>query len=136
MSSVNKVTLIGNLGANPDVRKMPDQTTVATISLATTEHWKNKEGAKKENTEWHRIVFYKGLADVVAEYLTKGSLVYIEGKLRTRKWVDQEGVERYVTEIRGDTLKMLGKKEPKDTPDAPKADDVPAPNEMEEDVPM
>jgi single-strand DNA-binding protein len=111
MASLNRVTLIGNLGATPETRYMPDGTPTATISLATTEVWKDKQsGEKKEKTEWHRIVFFQGLADVVSEYLKKGSQIYVEGKLRTRKWMDKEGVERYTTEIVGKDFKMLGKK--------------------------
>lgn len=112
MASLNKSTLIGNLGGDPELRYMPDGTPVATISLATTEAWKNKQtGAKEERTEWHRVVFFRGLAEVVAEYLRKGSQIYIEGRLRTRKWTDKQGIERYTTEIHGDEMQMLGKKE-------------------------
>jgi single-strand DNA-binding protein len=112
MASVNKTTLIGNLGADPELRYMPDGTPVATVSLATTEAWKNKQtGAKEERTEWHRVVFFRGLAEVVAEYLRKGSQIYVEGRLRTRKWTDKQGVDRYTTEIHGDEMQMLGKKE-------------------------
>lgn len=112
MASLNKSTLIGNLGGDPELRYMPDGTPVATISLATTEAWKNKQtGVKEERTEWHRVVFFRGLAEVVAEYLRKGSQIYIEGRLRTRKWTDKQGIERYTTEIHGDEMQMLGKKE-------------------------
>lgn len=135
MTAVNKVTLIGNLGADPETRTMPDKSSVTTISLATTENWKNKAGEKKEHTEWHRVVFYKGLADIVAEHMTKGSQVYIEGKLRTRKWEDKEGNDRYTTEVIGQELKMLGKKEPK-VPEAPKSGELPPTYEMEEEFPV
>lgn len=112
MASLNKTQLIGNLGADVDSRFMPDGTPVATISLATTEVWKDKNsGEKQERTEWHRVVFFRGLAEVVAKYLGKGSQIYVEGRLRTRKWTDREGVERYTTEIIADEMQMLGKKE-------------------------
>ncbi|MCF7970120.1 MAG: single-stranded DNA-binding protein [Methylococcaceae bacterium] len=106
---LNKVTLIGNLGADPDVRYMPTGGAVTTISLATTFRWKDKQsGERKENTEWHRVVFYNRLAEVVGEYLRKGSQVYIEGRLQTRKWQDKEGVDRYSTEIIASEMHMLG----------------------------
>lgn len=112
MASLNKTQLIGNLGADVDSRFMPDGTPVATISLATTEVWKDKtSGEKKERTEWHRVVFFRGLAETVAKYLGKGSQIYVEGRLRTRKWTDKDGIERYTTEIIADEMQMLGKKE-------------------------
>ena len=98
--SLNKVELIGNLGADPEVRYMPSGGAVANLSIATTESWKDKTtGEKKEQTEWHRVVIFGKLAEVAGEYLRKGSKVFIEGGLRTRKWTDQQGVERYTTEI-------------------------------------
>lgn len=98
--SLNKVEIIGNLGADPEVRYMPSGGAVANISIATTESWKDKTtGEKKEQTEWHRVVIFGKLAEVAGEYLRKGSKVFIEGGLRTRKWTDQQGVERYTTEI-------------------------------------
>ncbi len=106
---LNKVTLIGNLGADPDVRYMPTGGAVTNISLATTFRWKDKQsGERKENTEWHRVVFYNRLAEVVGEYLRKGSQVYVEGRLQTRKWKDKEGVDRYTTEIVASEMQMLG----------------------------
>jgi len=110
MASVNKVIIIGHLGADPEVRYAPNGNAVANIRVATTETWKDKEsGEKKEQTEWHRIVFFNRLAEVVGEYLKKGSAVYVEGKLVTRKWQDKEtGQDRYTTEIRADEMKMLG----------------------------
>jgi len=106
---LNKVTLIGNLGADPDVRYMPTGGAVTNISLATTFRWKDKQsGERKENTEWHRVVFYNRLAEVVGEYLRKGSQVYVEGRLQTRKWQDKEGVDRYTTEIVASEMQMLG----------------------------
>jgi len=109
MASLNKVSLIGNLGRDPDIRKMPNGDTVVNITVATTDSWVDKNsGEKKESTEWHRIVFYRGLADIVGKYLKKGASVYLEGKLHTRKWTDKDGVERYTTEIIADVMKMLG----------------------------
>jgi single-strand DNA-binding protein len=120
MASLNKSTLIGYLGADPEIRFLPDGTPTATVSLATSESWTDKRsGDKKERTEWHRVVFFAGLAEVARDYLTKGGQVYIEGKLRTRKWTDKEGVDHYTTEIIGRELKMLGKKPAEETPSAP-----------------
>lgn len=109
MSSVNKVILIGNLGRDPEVRYMASGEAVANITIATTENWKDKAGAKQESTEWHRISMFGKTAEVAGEYLKKGAQVYIEGKLTTRKWTDKEGQERYTTEIRCDRMQMLGK---------------------------
>lgn len=107
---VNKVILVGYLGANPDVRYMPNGTPTATISLATTETWKDRNTQeKKERTDWHRVVFFDGLAKTAAEFLKTGSQVYIEGRLRNRKWQDGNGVDRYTTEIVVRDLQMLGK---------------------------
>ena len=109
MASVNKVILVGNLGADPETRYMPNGDAVANIRLATTESWKDKaSGEKKEITEWHRVVFYRKLAEIVGQYLKKGSAVYVEGRIRTRKWQDKEGQERYTTEIEATEMQMLG----------------------------
>jgi single-strand DNA-binding protein len=106
---VNKVILIGNLGADPDVKYMPSGDAVANVSVATTESWRDKDsGEQQERTEWHRVVFFRRLAEVVGEYLTKGSQVYVEGRLQTRKWQDRDGNDRYTTEIRADQMQMLG----------------------------
>jgi single-strand DNA-binding protein len=106
---LNKVTLIGNLGADPEVRYMPAGDAVANITLATSMRWKDKQtGERKESTEWHRVVFYRRLAEIAGEYLKKGSQVYVEGHLRTRKWQDQNGQDRYTTEIIADEMHMLG----------------------------
>ncbi|HCA7081253.1 TPA: single-stranded DNA-binding protein [Citrobacter sedlakii] len=109
---VNKVILVGNLGADPEVRYMPNGGAVANITLATSETWRDKTtGEMKEQTEWHRVVLFGKLAEVAGEYLRKGSQVYIEGQLRTRKWTDQAGIEKYTTEIVvnvGGTMQMLG----------------------------
>ena len=109
MASVNKVIIVGNLGNDPEMRTMPNGEAVANISVATTESWTDKmSGERREITEWHRIVFYRRQAEVVGQYLRKGSQVYVEGRLRTRKWQDQNGQDRYTTEIQGDVLQMLG----------------------------
>jgi single-strand DNA-binding protein len=109
MASVNKVILVGNLGRDPEVRYSPDGAAISNFSIATTDSWRDKAtGEKKESTEWHRIVFFGKTAEIVAQYLKKGSAVYVEGALRTRKWTDKEGQERYTTEIVGDRMQMLG----------------------------
>jgi single-strand DNA-binding protein len=106
---VNKVILIGNLGADPETRAMPSGTTVANLRIATSESWRDKQtGEQQERTEWHRVALFGRLAEIAAEYLRKGSQVYIEGSLRTRKWQDKQGNERYSTEIVGNELQMLG----------------------------
>lgn len=111
MASVNKVILIGNLGQDPEVRYMPNGDAVANMTVATSEKWKDKNGEKQEKTEWHRVTLYRKVAEIAGEYLTKGSSVYIEGKLETRKWTDKAGAERYTTEIIASEMKMLGKKD-------------------------
>ena len=112
MASVNKVTLIGNLGRDPETRYSGDGAAITNITIATSETWKDKAtGEKKEMTEWHRVVFFNRLAEIAGEYLRKGKPVYIEGKLRTRKWTDKEGQERYTTEIVADEMKMLGSRD-------------------------
>ncbi len=109
MASVNKVILVGNLGADPETRYLPSGDAVANIRLATTDRYKDKaSGEFKELTEWHRVAFFGRLAEIVNEYLKKGSSVYIEGRIRTRKWTDQQGQERYSTEIVADQMQMLG----------------------------
>jgi len=109
MASVNKVIIVGNLGADPETRYTPSGDAVTNIRVATTDRWKDKaSGEMKEATEWHRIAFFGRLAEVAGEYLKKGSQVYVEGSLRTRKWQDKEGQDRYSTEIRGDVMQMLG----------------------------
>ena len=109
MASVNKVIIVGNLGRDPETRYMPNGEAVTNVAVATTESWKDKNsGEKKELTEWHRITFYRKLAEIAGQYLKKGSQVYVEGRLQTRKWTDKENVERYTTEIIADTMQMLG----------------------------
>lgn len=111
MASFNKVTLIGNLGRDPETRFMPSGDAIANIAVATTDKWKDKAtGEQKEATEWHRVAFFGKLAEIAGRYLKKGSQVYIEGKLRTRKYTDKDGVEKFSTEITADTMIMLGGK--------------------------
>ncbi len=106
---VNKVILVGNLGRDPEVRYAPSGSAIANINIATTESWKDKNtGEKQEKTEWHRIVFFNRLAEIVGEYLKKGSQVYVEGRLQTRKWQDKDGGDRYTTEIVANEMQMLG----------------------------
>lgn len=106
---INKVILVGNLGADPETRYTPGGSAVTKVRVATTESWKDRQtGEQQEHTEWHRVVFFGRLAEVAAEYLRKGSQVYIEGSLRTDKWQDQQGQDRYTTEVRGRDMQMLG----------------------------
>ncbi len=128
MASVKKVIVVGNLGKDPETRFLPDGKAVCNFSVATTDTWKDKaSGEKKEATEWHRVSTFGRLAEICGEYLKKGSQVYIEGKLRTRKWQDKEGQDRYTTEIIADAMQMLGSRsgmgtgEPRETRDAPAA---------------
>ena len=108
MASINKVILVGNLGRDPETRHKPDGGAITNVSIATTDTWKDKaSGEKKEATEWHRVVFFNRLAEIAAEYLQKGSQVYVEGKLRTRKWQDKAGKDRFTTEIVADSMQML-----------------------------
>ena len=109
MASVNKVILVGNLGRDPEVRYSPDGDAICNVSIATTSSWKDKtSGERREETEWHRVVFYNRLAEVVGEYMKKGRPLYIEGRLKTRKWQNKEGVDQYTTEIIADQMQMLG----------------------------
>ena len=112
MASVNKVIIIGNLGRDPEVRYTPNGSAVCNVSVATTRSWTNKDsGDKVEETEWHRVVFYDRLAEIAGEYLKKGRSVYVEGRLKTRKWQDKDGAEKYTTEIIAEEMKMLGGRE-------------------------
>ena len=112
MASVNKVIIVGNLGRDPEMRTFPSGDQVANVTIATTDKWKDKQtGEMKEATEWHRVVFNGRLAEIVGQYLRKGSQVYVEGSLRTSKWTDQNGVEKYSTEIRADQMQMLGSRQ-------------------------
>ncbi|MHB0974683.1 MAG: single-stranded DNA-binding protein [Thiobacillus sp.] len=108
MASVNKVILVGNLGRDPDMRYLPSGEAVANLAIATTDKYKDKTGQMVEQTEWHRVSFFGRTAEVCGQYLKKGSQVYVEGSIRTRKYTDKEGVEKYATEIRGDRMQMLG----------------------------
>jgi single-strand DNA-binding protein len=121
MASVNKTILLGNLGKDPELKFLPNGDAVCNFSIATTDSWKNKDGTKQEKTEWHNIVLYRKLAEIAGEYLRKGSSVYIEGSLQTRKWTNKEGQERYTTEIIGNSMQMLGSKSSQSTnvPDVP-----------------
>lgn len=117
MASKNRVNLLGNLGRDPELRYMPDGTAVATVNLATTHAWKDKAGERQERTEWHRVVFYAKLAEVVGQHLVKGSQIDVEGRLRTDKWTDDAGIERYTTVIVGGSLLMLGGKRKEGAPE-------------------
>ena len=112
MASVNKVILIGNLGKDPEVRYAPSGSAICNVTIATSRQWKDKtSGERQEETEWHRVVFYDRLAEIAGEYLKKGKSVYIEGRLKTRKWTDKEGQDRYTTEIIAQEMTMLGSRE-------------------------
>ncbi len=149
MASVNKVILVGNLGADPETRYSTDGAAITNIRMATTDRWKDKgSGEMREQTEWHRVVFFGRLAEIAGEYLKKGSPVYVEGRLRTRKWTDKEGHDRYSTEVTADNMQLLGSRggsgEPS-TRDSP-PDSAPArsggqktsrgPEDMEDDIPF
>ena len=153
MASVNKVIIVGNLGRDPETRYLPSGEAVTNISVATTDKWKDKaSGEMKENTEWHRVAFFGRLAEIAGEYLKKGSQVYIEGRIRTRKYQDKDGNERYSTEIIGDRMQMLGSRtgagspegrgEPRgEAPPEAKAGAAPAKkggkfDDMEDDIPF
>jgi len=146
--SVNKVIIIGNLGSDPEVRYMPNGGAVANISIATSESWKDKStGEQQERTEWHRVVMFRRLAEIAGSYLRKGSKVYVEGKLQTRKWQDNAGADRYTTEIVADKMEMLGggrsgaedgqvHTNPMPPVGADKGDSPPAQNEFDDDIPF
>jgi single-strand DNA-binding protein len=148
--SVNKVILLGNLGRDPDVRSMPSGDSVANLSLATTERWKDKSGEKQERTEWHRVALFGKQADIAGEYLSKGDTIYIEGKLQTRKWTDKEGTERFSTEVIANQLVFVNTKgrrdreeeqdEPEERPargkSKPAERSAPKQNEFDDDIPF
>jgi single-strand DNA-binding protein len=157
MASVNKVILVGNLGRDPETRYSPDGAAITNVTIATSDRWKDKaSGEMREATEWHRVVFFGRLAEIAGEYLKKGRPVYVEGKLRTRKWTDKDGHERYTTEVVADNMQMLGSREGagapadfEDTGAAPprsgsgrdaggRAPSKPAPNiaDMDDDIPF
>lgn len=134
---VNKVMLIGRLGADPEIRYTPSGAEVATFRIATSESWTNKSGEKEERTEWHRIVAWRGLAKICGEYLNKGKLVYVEGRLRTRSWEDRDGNKRTTTEIEASDMKMLGGVgEASRKAKEPEAESVPPATKEEEDIPF
>ena len=116
MASVNKAIILGNLGRDPEMRYLPSGEAVANLAIATTDKYKNKSGEMVESTEWHRVSFFAKTAEICGQYLKKGSQVYIEGSIRTRKYTDKDGVEKYATEIRGDRMQMLGGKQDKQEP--------------------
>jgi single-strand DNA-binding protein len=150
MASVNKVILVGNLGADPETRYQTSGDAITNIRIATTDRWKDKaSGEMKEATEWHRVAFFGRLAEIAGEYLKKGSQVYVEGRIRTRKYQDKDGNERYSTEIIGDRMQMLGSRagagearsEPRDAPPDAKGAAAPAKkggkfDDMEDDIPF
>ena len=148
MASVNKVIPVGNLGADPETRYMPSGDAIANIRLATTDSWKDKAtGEKKEATEWHRVAFFGKLAEIAGQYLRKGSQVYIEGRIRTRKWQDKDGQDRYTTEIVADTMQMFGSRQgmgeapPRESEPSAPARPAPKPastgfGDMEDDIPF
>ena len=111
MASVNKVILVGNLGRDPETRYMPEGGAITNISIATTDKWKDKAGEMQEKTEWHRVAFFGKLAEIAGEYLKKGSQVYVEGRLQTRKWQDKEGQDKYTTEVVANVMQMLGSRQ-------------------------
>lgn len=123
MASVNKVILIGNLGRDPEIRYMPSGDAVANLRIATTDKFKDRNGEQQEVTEWHSVAFFGKQAEICGQYLKKGSQVYVEGSLRTRKWQDKDGNDRYTTEIRGDRMQMLGGRGGGGGSDAPYEDD-------------
>ena len=145
MASLNKAILIVNLGKDPDVRYSPDGSAITNITLATTESWKDKSGEKQEKTEWHRVAFFGKLAEIAGEYLKKGSQVYVEGRIQTRKWQDKDGQDRYTTEIVADKMQMLGSRtnsfEVSDAPSESKPPQRPSQkkggfDDMDDDIPF
>ncbi|MED5535027.1 MAG: single-stranded DNA-binding protein [Pseudomonadota bacterium] len=143
---INKVILVGNLGQDPETRAMPDGRAVANISVATSKSWKDKNtGEQQERTEWHKVVFFDRLAEVVGQYLNKGSKVYVEGELRTRKWQDKDGNDRWSTEVVANEMQMLGgspgssapaQRTPADSAQAPAGAPQPSPGEFDDDIPF
>lgn len=132
MASLNKVQLIGNLGQDPEVRYTAGGDAVTTLSVATTDEWKDKaSGEKRQQTEWHRVVMYKKLAEIAAQHLSKGSQVYVEGRIKTKNWTDKDGVERYTTQVDATELKFLGKRE-RDQSQAPSSGG----NDADDDIPF
>jgi single-strand DNA-binding protein len=126
--SLNKVMLIGNLGSDPEMREMGDGTKMAKFSIATTETYKNKQGEKVSNTDWHNIVLWRGIAQVAEKYLKKGDSVLIEGKIKNRSWEDENGVKKYATDIQGDNMTMLGSKRDSDNSQSNQSIETPRPS--------
>jgi single-strand DNA-binding protein len=144
MASVNLVIIVGNCGKDPEVRYLPSGDAVANISIATSEKWKDKSGEQMEHTEWHRVSFFGKLAEIAGEYLKKGSPVYVQGRIRTRKWQDKEGQDKYSTEIIADKMQMLGGRSSEDS-DTPAREPKPAAkprgggasfDDMDDDIPF
>ena len=135
---LNRVTILGHVGKDPDIRRTQSGDAVANFSLATTKKWKEKGGEQKEHTEWHRITFFGRLAEVIEKYVAKGSLLYVEGELTTRKWKDANGNDKYSVEIKGNELKLLGGKTENHTTKKEYVDNQPAPtiDELDEDIPF
>jgi single-strand DNA-binding protein len=141
---VNKVILVGNLGQKPEMRYTATQTAVANLSIATSESWKDKEtGENRDKTEWHRVVFFGNLAEIAEKYLDKGSSVYVEGKIQTRKWQDKDGNDKYTTEVLGNQLTMLGSRsnsastmEPESSSNTPFPEDDSGPGLTDDDIPF
>ncbi len=140
---LNRAEIIGYLGRDPETRYTPDGTAVTTLSIATSEKWTDKTGTKQERTEWHRCIAWGKLAEICGQYLKKGGLVYVEGRLETQKWTDKEGVERYTTQIRMDQMRMLsGRPEGASRQPAPESTSSPAPSaprkitDLEDDIPF
>lgn len=139
MASVNKAILVGNLGRDPETRYTTGGEAVTNVSIATTDTWKDKAGEKQERTEWHRVSFFGKLAEIAGEYLKKGSQVYVEGRIQTRKWTDKDGTEKYSTEIVADRMQMLGGK-PREDGEAPARQQAKAPagkaDDLDDDIPF
>ena len=122
MAGINRVILVGNLGKDPEIKNLESGVKLAKFSLATTETFRDRDGNRTEHTEWHNIVLWRGLADIAEKYLNKGKSIYLEGRIRTRKWEDQDGVTKYMTEIQGDSMTMLGGRRDTDMAAAPVQD--------------
>ena len=144
---LNKAMIIGNVGQDPEMRYMPNESAVVNLSIATSESWKDKQtGEQKEKTEWHRVVMFNRLAEIATEYLRKGSQVYIEGKIQTRKWEDKEGNDRYTTEVVANEMQMLGGRSVgntesssysnNDNQSAPKSDNADSSDDFDDDIPF
>ena len=138
MSGVNKVILVGNLGNDPETRYLPNGDAVTNLSIATSETWKDRDGAKQERTEWHRVVMFRKLAEIAGEYLSKGSKVYIEGKLQTKSW-EKDGVKRYATEVVAAQMQMLDSRQPSasSAPEPSQRQEEPSPaQDFDDDIPF